>query len=47
VKKLTGALKDIDTIRRHGFRHCVEGYDWRTMAPLYDALLMAAGRCES
>ncbi|MDY0312634.1 MAG: DUF3524 domain-containing protein [Desulfobacterales bacterium] len=47
VEKLTSAVKDIDTIRRRGFRHCVEGYDWRTMAPLYDALLEAAGRCES
>lgn len=47
VEKLTGAVKDIDTIRRRSFRHCVEGYDWRTMAPLYDALLEAAGRFES
>jgi len=36
VKKLSEALLSIETIRQQNFRHCVEQYSWRRMAPAYD-----------
>lgn len=41
VEKLAGALLSIDTIRQQSFRHCVEQYSWRHMAPVYDKVLGA------
>lgn len=44
VEKLAEAVRNIDAIRRRSLRHCIEAYDWRHMAPVYDALLAAVGR---
>ena len=38
VEKLAEAIREIEAIRRRSFRHCIEGYDWQAMVPLYDAV---------
>lgn len=41
VKKLAGALQNIDRIRQQSFRHCIEQYSWEHMAPKYDSVFGA------
>ncbi|MBW1899835.1 MAG: glycosyltransferase, partial [Deltaproteobacteria bacterium] len=36
VEKLAKSLQEIDTIRQHNFRNCIEQYSWQNMAPEYD-----------
>ncbi len=41
VEKLMAAVREIDRIRQQSFRHCVQRYDWQSMAPVYDTALEA------
>ncbi len=44
VEKLAGAIREIGALRRRSFRHCVAGFDWGAMGPVYDEALEELAR---